>query len=93
MDDVIWREDIDSLAFRPSGHAGYCVVHRLAFRTLLRGVALPETCRAFFADHRETFEAAARQKSALKGLAMDASFHLTSRDLRRSLAGTAPVEG
>ena len=31
-----WRHDIDALAFRPEGHRGTCVVHRLAFRTLMR---------------------------------------------------------
>src|SRR5688500_7350935 len=82
---AIWRDEIDSLAFRTRGHTGHCVVHRLAFRTLVGAPAPPESCRTFFREHREAFEDAARAKVAAKNLPVDTNFHLTSRDLRRIL--------
>jgi hypothetical protein len=88
-DEVIWRDDIDSLAFRPTGHDGYCVVHRLAFRALVGATASPEACQAFYCDHREAFDEAARVKADLKGLPAESNFHLTSRDLRRILTELA----
>lgn len=88
-EECIWRKDIDSLAFRAGGHEGCCVVHRLAFRALLGAEASPENCLAYFRARRWAFAAAARAKADLKGLPADASFHLTSRDLRRVLEAVA----
>ena len=36
-----WRDDIDALEFQPTAHRGLCVVHRRAFRTLLRTTPSP----------------------------------------------------
>ena len=85
VDEAFWREDINSLAFRPRGHGGTCVVHRLAFRAIVGAHVSPQTCQACFDDHRAAFEQAARAKIDLKQLPADANFHLTSRDLRRAL--------
>jgi hypothetical protein len=87
--DGVWREEIDSLAFRPERHEGQCVVHRLAFRTLVGGEATRESCLAFFCAHRPAFDAAAREKVARTGIARDANFHLNSRDLKRMLTSGA----
>ena len=88
-----WREDIDSLAFEPEGHAGCCVVHRRAFRAFLGREAARQDCLAFFAAHEEAFRVAAATKIA-RGLQRGRSFHLTSRDVGRGeasarAAGTA----
>jgi hypothetical protein len=83
--DAVWREDIDSLAFIPGWHAGQCVVHRLAFRALIGPAPTPGDCLTFFLGHRAVFDAAARAKAELKGMPLDANFHLTSRDLKRVL--------
>ncbi len=80
-----WRADIDSLAFRPDGHGGLCMVHRHAFRTLLRTMPSPQACAEFFLAHQAAFQAAARDKVRRAGVAMDANFHLTSRDVSRAL--------
>ena len=32
---ALWRDDIDAVAFRPAGGESFCLVHRLAFRTLI----------------------------------------------------------
>jgi hypothetical protein len=80
-----WRGDIDSLSFQPDGHRGSCVVHRRALRTLMRGEPSSDEALAFFAVRRAVFLAAAAAKIRRAGLADDASFHLTSRDLRRAL--------
>ncbi|WP_210484246.1 hypothetical protein [Microvirga antarctica] len=83
-DDAAWRADIDSLAFRPRGHLGLCVIHRLAFRALLAGDADPSACLGYFVLHRDAFERAASLKAERKILAPGANFHLTSRDIRRA---------
>ena len=82
-----WRADVDALAFRPAGHAGFCMVHRLAFRVLVGASAAPEDCLALFAGERAAFETAARAKIARRTLAPEANFHLDSRDIRAALAG------
>lgn len=79
---AVWRAEIDSLEFAVD--AGACVIHRLAFRTLVDGAATPEACLAFFSANRPLFLAAARTKIARDALPSDARFHLTSRDLKRA---------
>jgi hypothetical protein len=78
-----WRSDIDALAFQPAGHLGFCVIHRRAFRTLLRAPPSPQQCVDFYLRHHKAFQAAAREKMRQKQLAATANFHLTSRDIRR----------
>ncbi|WP_065750033.1 hypothetical protein [Bradyrhizobium paxllaeri] len=78
---VCWRDDIDALAFEPDNHRGFCMVHRLAFRTLLQFFPEPDDCLAFFRDQERAFRAAARAKIARSAIAHEANFHLTSRDI------------
>jgi hypothetical protein len=78
---AIWRDDIDALAFRPAGHQGWCIVHRLALRTVIGRLASPDECLAYFAANQLAFEAAARTKINRAALSAGANFHLTSRDL------------
>jgi hypothetical protein len=80
----IWRNDIDALAFQPGYHIGLCMVHRRAFRTLLRATPTPRECVEFFNTHQEAFQAAARAK-LLRTRTSTANFHLTSRDVIRQL--------
>ena len=81
----IWRNDIDALAFQPDEHDGLCMVHRRAFRTLLRAMPSPRQCIEFFDAHQEAFQAAAHAKLLLTRVAATANFHLTSRDVSRQL--------
>jgi hypothetical protein len=81
----IWRSDIDALAFRPGEHSGLCMVHRRAFRTLLRATPSPRECVEFFNTHHQAFQAAARAKMLRTNVAANANFHLTSRDVSRQL--------
>jgi hypothetical protein len=81
-----WREEIDSLAFRPNGHAGWCVVHRLAFRALLGYAATPQACCDYFENRQSIFASAASTKIARTGIAPENNFHLNSRDIRRTLS-------
>jgi hypothetical protein len=83
--EPIWRSDIDSLAFRPSGHMGMCVIHRRAFRTLLGYTPSPQQCIDFYLIQHHSFEAAARAKLATRSIRETGNFHLTSRDVRRQL--------
>ncbi|UZE47182.1 hypothetical protein [Rhodopseudomonas sp. P2A-2r] len=80
-----WRDDIDSLAFRPDGHDGVCMVHRRAFRTLLKRVATADDCADFFRRHEAAFQAAARAKIERAMLGQGANLHLTSRDVARQM--------
>lgn len=88
-----WRADVDALAFRPAGHAGLCMVHRLAFRVLVGPSAAPEDCLALFAGQRAAFETAAMAKIARRTLAPEANFHLDSRDIRAALADEQRRDG
>ena len=76
---TLWRDDIDALSFRPAGGNVFCMVHRLAFRTLMGRDPAKEECLAWFEAHREAFEAAARAKRTA------GNFHLTSRDISGQL--------
>lgn len=76
-----WRDDLDALEFRPAGHQGRCVVHRLAFRKALGPAPTRQDCLALFRSERLRFEAAARARIDRAHLAKDAHFHLDSRDL------------
>jgi hypothetical protein len=82
---VSWRDDIDALAFEPDDHRGFCMVHRLAFRTLLRFCPQPFDCEAFFRVHERAFHAAARAKIVRENVAHGINFHLTSRDVARQI--------
>jgi hypothetical protein len=81
----IWCNDIDALAFQPGEHTGLCMVHRRAFRTLLRTTPSPRECVEFFNAHQEAFQAAARAKLQHANVSETANFHLTSRDVTRQL--------
>jgi hypothetical protein len=81
----IWRDDIDALAFRPGEHSGLCMVHRRAFRTLLRAAPSPQACIEFFNAHQAAFQAAAHAKLQRVDVPETANFHLTSRDIVRQL--------
>ncbi|WP_398482275.1 hypothetical protein [Tardiphaga sp.] len=88
--DVLrWRSDVDALSFQPEGHGGVCMVHRHAFRTLLKHMPTPEECAAFFHAQETAFQFAARAKIAHTRLPPDANLHLTSRDLARAMAKLA----
>jgi hypothetical protein len=81
----IWRDDIDALAFQPADHGGLCMVHRRAFRTLLRETPSQQQCVDFYLSHRDAFQAAARAKMMRADVADTANFHLTSRDVTRQM--------
>ncbi|MFH0295734.1 hypothetical protein AAFX91_00635 [Bradyrhizobium sp. 31Argb] len=83
--EPIWRSDIDSSAFRPTGHMGICVMHRRAFRTLLGYTPSPRQCIDFYLIHRDSFEAAAHAKLIARSIRETENFHLTSRDIRRRI--------
>ena len=83
--NVIWRDDIDALVFEPNDHRGFCMVHRLAFRTLLRFCPEPSDCEAFFHAHEGAFRAAAEAKMIRENVANGFNFHLTSRDVTRQM--------
>jgi hypothetical protein len=78
-----WRHDIDALVFGPDGHHGLCMVHRRAFRTLLRASPEPQDCEVFFRANEYAFRAAASAKILREGVARGVNFHLTSRDVAR----------
>lgn len=61
------------------------MVHRHAFRTLLRAPPSPQQCVAFFTANQAAFQAAAHAKTLRAGLTNAENFHLTSRDVSRQL--------
>lgn len=80
-----WREDIDALQFAAANHGGVCVMHRLAFRSLLGFTPQRADCLAYFAIHSAAFEAAASVKVAAANVPAGRNFHLNSRDVSRQL--------
>ena len=87
---MTYEEAIDSLVFRPARHEGRCVVHRRALRALLGREPGPAEGLAYLQANLTALEAAARAKIERLGLAAEAHFHLTSRDLRRSMPPAGP---
>jgi hypothetical protein len=81
----IWLDHIDALAFQPGEHSGLCMVHRRAFRTLLRATPSPQQCVEFFNAHQAAFQGAAAAKLQRVSVPKAANFHLTSRDVTRQL--------
>jgi hypothetical protein len=81
----IWRDDIDSLEFLPGDCKGRCMMHRRAFRTLMRAPPSPQQCLDFFNENESAFQAAAHAKVLRTGIANGVNFHLTSRDVTRQL--------
>jgi hypothetical protein len=79
-----WRSDLGSLSFQPRGHAGQCLIHRRAFKTILGFNPTPDDCAALFQQRQPAFQAAAAAKIGQAALAADANFHLTSRDILRA---------
>jgi hypothetical protein len=79
-----WRADLDSLSFQPRGHAGHCLIHRRAFKTILGFNPTPDDCAACFQQKQAAFQAAAAEKIGRAALTADANFHLTSRDILRA---------
>jgi hypothetical protein len=79
-----WRSDLDSLSFQPRDHAGQCLIHRRAFKTILGFDPTPDDCAACFQQREPAFQAAATAKISRAALAADANFHLTSRDILRA---------
>jgi hypothetical protein len=79
-----WHTAVDALGFQPQGHRGLCLVHRLAFRTLLGVEPTPADCHAYFDEWQTIFQRAAAAKIRRAGLSVDVNFHLSSRDIRRA---------
>jgi len=82
---AVWRPDVDALSFPVEAHAASCVVHRRAFRTLLRFEATPDDCLRYFGDHEAAFRSAAMAKIVQKNLPAGTNLHVTSRDIARKL--------
>ena len=85
MSSLLWRADVDALAFTPAGHDGLCMVHRRAFRALLKTDPAPGDCESFFRTHEAAFQAAALAKIVRAKVAAGDNFHLTSRDVARQM--------
>lgn len=88
---AFWRSDIDALSFRLEAHSASCMVHRRAFRTLLRFEPTPADCLQYFGERERAFRMAADRKIAQNNIAVGKNLHLTSRDIARKLAGPAFV--
>ena len=61
------------------------MVHRHAFRTLLRVSPEPQDCKVFFRANEYAFRAAASAKILREPVAPGVNFHLTSRDVARHI--------
>jgi len=61
------------------------MVHRHAFRTLLRVSPEPQDCEVFFRANEYAFRAAASAKILREAVAPGVNFHLTSRDVARHI--------
>jgi hypothetical protein len=82
---AFWRSDIDALTFPVESHSASCVVHRRAFRTLLRFEPTPRDCLQYFHERSQAFRLAANAKITQKNIPMGTNLHLTSREIGRKL--------
>ena len=83
--EVFWRAALDALIFPVEAHAASCVVHRLAFRALLRFEPTPADCLRYFSECEHAFSVAAKAKITQRNIAAGTNLHLTSRDIARNL--------
>jgi hypothetical protein len=94
MTAAAWRDDLDALQFCLPEHGGLCLVHRLAFRTLVGSEPSRDACLGFFAAQEAAFLSAARLKIARQAIEPGRNLHLNSRDIRRAIVGeTSDAEG
>jgi hypothetical protein len=82
--EVTWRADVDALQFS-ADNGSVCLVHRLAFRTLLRRLPEPSDCLDYYRANVDQFIGAARCRLATDPSIGARSFHLNSRQIRRSV--------
>lgn len=87
-----WREDLDALQFPVPGHDADCLIHRLAFRAIVRASAQtrpaipdPAACLALFVRETAAFHAAAQAKILRQQIPTGKNLHLNSRDIRRAM--------
>ncbi|ACS60010.1 hypothetical protein Rleg_6985 (plasmid) [Rhizobium leguminosarum bv. trifolii WSM1325] len=88
---TFWNADLDALQFTAC-NGGNCLVHRRAFRAVLRKSPLMEDCIAFYAVNQATLQAAATEKIEEHRIGDGQSFHLNSRQIRRWLVMTRLAE-
>ncbi|MBY3562576.1 hypothetical protein [Rhizobium laguerreae] len=88
---TLWSVDLDALQFT-AGNGGNCLVHRRAFRAMLRKPPVMEDCIAFYEVNQATFQTAATEKIAEHCVGGGQNFHLNSRQIRRVLAMTELAE-
>ncbi|UWU19153.1 hypothetical protein [Rhizobium sullae] len=81
---MIWREDLDALQFAAE-NGGNCIVHRRAFRAMLRNPPMQHDCIEFYEQNAAAFEAAAKAKIDNGDVHEASNFHLNSRQIRNSL--------
>jgi len=86
MGDAIWRADLEAVEFRPHNHGGVCMIHRLAFRTLIGRSPDAAKCLVFFEDNKLAILRAAKLKMSTGKIADHRNFHLNSRDVRKFLS-------
>lgn len=84
MNELSWRDDVDSLAFQPPDHDGRCFIHRRAFVTLC-AADTAEDCRRYYTANRPAIFHAAATKLRGSKLDRQANFHLNSRDIARAV--------
>jgi hypothetical protein len=82
--DATWRADIDALQF-DAGNGNVCVVHRLAFRALLRKSPEPAECLDYYRDNVALFVAAAQRKLWNDRTIASRNLHLNSRQIRQGI--------
>jgi hypothetical protein len=90
--EASWRADLDALIFPVEAHAASCVVHRRAFRTLLRFEPTPADCLRYYSECERAFLVAAKAKIAQRNIAAGTNLHLTSRDIARNSITQLPVK-
>jgi len=64
------------LVFPIELHSASCMVHRRAFRTLLRSEPTPQDCLHYFIRAESAFRSAANAKIAQKNLPIGMNLHL-----------------
>ncbi len=81
-----WRAEINAIEFRPCGHRGSCVVHKLAIRTIVGFSPDAQDCLAFSRSHSDALVRAASAKIADGHIPVDKSFNLNSREIRAAIS-------
>lgn len=93
MTKAEWRDDLDALQFAAGTGGALCMIHRLAFRSLIGREPQKQDCIEWYDHNAAVFQAAAIDKMTRLNLPKDRNLHIDSRDVSRRMMAANVTDG